>query len=107
MYVMRKPLKLSQYSLNLSRVVKSTTVVYLPIRLRADLISYGSSQCSVAFLERWTVRIGDVKVKRSVLEYIRAQFISQMRSILSHACVFRSESNPPPTSVFPSIEGPK
>lgn len=60
---------------------KQIIVAYLPIRFRADLVCYCSKQCSVASFERWTVRIANVKVKRSVLEYIRFPFISQMRSI--------------------------
>lgn len=69
MYVIKKPLIVG------SARVLFKAMIDLPIRLCADLVRHCRGYCSVAFLERRSVRIGDVKVEGGVLGRVRSGFI--------------------------------
>lgn len=70
-YVMRKPLRFMSALLQFNPTIQ--TMADSPIRLCADFICYGGKQCTIAFLKCRPVRIGDIKVKRSVLNCVRCQ----------------------------------
>lgn len=71
MYVIKKPLFVG------SAKVLFNAMTDLPIRLCADLVRHCRKYCSITFLERWTVRIGDVEVEGGVLGRVKSGFIHQ------------------------------
>ena len=69
MYVIKNPLVVE------SAKVLFSAMIDLPVRLCTDFVRHCRCNCAITFLERWSVRIGDVEVEGSVLGRVKSGFI--------------------------------